>query len=210
MSEPTSLVLHYHPFSRAANVVWMLEELGQPYVLQYVDLMAGEQRTPEFRRINPMGKIPALLDGETIVTESAAIGLYLADRYAYGTLAPKADDPARGTYLRWSCFAPSVIEPGAYAHGAKWEYRAAQAGWGEYDNMLDTIEHAIGSGPWLLGERFTMADVIFGGTLRFMLRFKMVDPRPVFVDYSERLSARPAAQAAQARNDAIVEERGLG
>ena len=105
-----SLVLHYHPYSRAANVVWMLEELGVPYALQYVDLMAGEHRTPAFRAINPMGKLPTLVDGGTVVTESAAIGLYLADRYAYGTLAPRVDDPQRAAYLRWSLFAPSVIE----------------------------------------------------------------------------------------------------
>jgi glutathione S-transferase len=208
MTKP-SLTLYHHPFSRAANVVFMLEEIGHPYELRYIDLTAGEQRSPEFRRVNPMGKLPALADGDMVVTESAAIGLYLADRYAYGRLAPRVDDPERGTYLRWSFFAPSVIEPGAYARGAKWEYRAAQAGWGEYESMLDAIEHAIGAGPWLLGDRFTMADVIFGGTVRYMLQFKMLDAREAFVDYVERLSARPASLATQAKNSAIAEERGL-
>jgi glutathione S-transferase len=91
-----------------------------------------------------------------------------------------------------------VIEPAAYARGAKWDYRPAQAGWGRYDDVLDSIEQAIGEGPYLLGERFSMADVVFGGTVRYMLTFKMIDPRPAFVSYAERLSARPAAQAAQA------------
>ena len=209
MSTDKPLVLHYHPFSRAANVVWMLEEVGHPYELRYVDLMAGEQRTTEFRRVNPMGKIPALIDDDLIVTESAAIALYLGDRYAYGRLAPRVDEPARGTYLRWSLFAPSVIEPGAYARGAKWEYRSSQAGWGDYENMLDAIEHALARGPWLLGQEFSMADVIFGGTVRYMLQFKMLDARPAFVSYVERISARSAARAAQAKNDAIIEERGL-
>ena len=209
MTQPESLTLYYHPYSRAANVVWMLEELGRPYELRFVDILAGEQHKPEFHRINPMGKLPALLDGELVVTESAAIGLYLADRYAAGTLAPALDDPARGAYLRWSLFAPSVIEPGAYAHSAKWEYGAAQAGWGEYDHMLDTIEYAIGQGPWLLGDRFTMADTIFGGTVRYMTMFEMIEPRPAFTDYADRISARPAFQAAQAKNATVVEERGL-
>jgi glutathione S-transferase len=209
MAPPSSLLLYHHPYSRAANVVWMLEELGRPYELRYVDLMAGEQRTDEFRRLNPMGKLPVLADGETLVTETAAIGLYLADRYAPDVLAPALDDPARAAYLRWSLFAPSVIEPGAYAHGAKWEYRAAQAGWGDWDNMLTAIERAIGDGPFLLGERFTMADVIFGGTLRYMLLFTMLDPRPAYLAYVERCDARPAYQRAQARNAAIIEERGL-
>jgi glutathione S-transferase len=205
----STIVLHHHPFSRAANAVWMLEEIGQPYELKYIDFAANEQRTPEFRRINPMGKLPTLDDGGTIVTESAAIGLYLADRYAYGTLAPRADDPARGTYLRWSLFAPSVIEPGTMARTANWEYRSVQAGWGEYDAMLDTIERAIGTGPWLLGDRFSMADVIFGGTVRYMLMVKLLDPRPAFVAYGERLAARPACQAANAKNEAVVKARGL-
>ena len=209
MSTPTDLVLYYHPFTRAANVVWMLEEVGQPYELRYVDLKAGEHQQPEFKARNPMGKLPTLQDADTVVTESAAIGLYLADRYAYDKLAPHVDDPARGTYLRWSLFAPSVIEPGAYARGANWEYRPAQAGWGEYENMLNAMEHAIGDGPFLLGERFTMADVIFGGTVRYMLMFKMVEARPSFVAYAERLAERPAAKAAMEKNNAIIAERGL-
>lgn len=210
MPDADPLVLHYHPFSRAANVVWMLEELGRPYALRFVDLMAGEQQKAAFHAINPMGKIPALVDGETLVTESAAIGMYLADRYAHGTLCPRVDEPERGAYLRWICFAPSVIEPCAYAKGAGWEYRAAQAGWGTYENMLDATEHAIGEGPWLLGDRFTMADVIFGGTVSYMLRFKMLQPRPCFTAYAERLAGRPASQRAQARNAAEIEAHGLG
>ncbi len=209
MSESTNIVLHYHPFTRAANVVWMLEEVGQPYTLAYVDLAAGGQCREAFQSINPMGKLPTLVDADTVVTESAAIGLYLADRYAYGRLAPHVDELARGTYLRWSVYAPSVIEPGAYAKSAKWEYRAAQAGWGRYEDILDSIDRAIGDGPWLLGERFSMADVIFGGTVRYMLQFNMLESRPRFVDYTARLSARPAAQAAQAKNAAIAKEHGL-
>jgi len=210
MTTTDKLLLHYHPFTRASNVVWMLEEAGVPYELLFVDVKAGAQRTPEFLRVNPMGKLPTLVDGDTVVTESAAIGLYLADRYGYGTLAPKVDDKARATYLRWSLYAPSVIEPAAYAQGAKWEYRAATAGWGRYEDMLDSVERAIGQGPFLLGSRFTMADVIFGGTVRYMLMFKMIEPRPAFVSYVERLSARPAAQAAEAKNAAMIAQHGLG
>src|SRR5262249_14362831 len=110
-----AIVLYHHPFSRAANVVWMLEEVGAPYELRFVDLMKGAHKTPELLALNPMGKLPILTDGDAVVTESAAIGLYLADRYAYGRLAPKVDDPNRAAYLRWSFFAPSVVEPGAMA-----------------------------------------------------------------------------------------------
>ena len=209
MTDPTKLTLHYHPFSRAATVVWMLEEVGIPYELRYVDLKAGEQRTPELRKVNPMGKVPALIDGDTIVTETAAIGLYLADRHALGTLAPRLDEKERGTYYRWILFAPSVIEPGAVAKAGEWKVGVGQVGWGDYDSMLATMEHAIGRGPWLLGERFTMADLVFGATLRFMLRFKMLTTTPTFTAYVERLSERPACKAADAKNMAIAKERGL-
>src|SRR5690348_4263105 len=104
-----SLVLYHHPFSRASGVVWMLEEVGAPYELRYLDIMAGAQKSPELVAKNPMGKLPTLTDGDVVVTEAAAIGLYLADRYAYGKLCPRVEDPARGAYLRWSFYAPSVI-----------------------------------------------------------------------------------------------------
>ena len=204
-----SIVLYHHPHTRAATVVWMLEELGVPYELRYVDLAKGEHKTPEFRAINPMGKLPTLVDGDVVLTEGAAIGLYLADRYSAGNLAPALDDPARATWYRWALYAPSVIEPGAAAHSAGWAFRPGSVGWGTYEEMLDTIDVAIGASPWLLGERFSMADVIFGATLRFMLMFKMIEPRPAFLAYVERLNARPAAQAAAQRNRAIAAEHGL-
>jgi glutathione S-transferase len=187
----------------------MLEEVGQPYTLHYVDVHAGEQRQPAFREINPMGKIPVLVDGDTVITESAAIGLYLADRHALGVLAPHLDAPSRGSYLRWSLFAPTVIEPACMAKAADWKVPTGQAGWGDFDSVIASIEAAIGEGPWLLGQEFTMADVIFGATLRFMLRFEMIEPKPAFRAYVERLSARPACQAADAKNAAIIAERGL-
>jgi glutathione S-transferase len=204
-----SIVLYHHPFSRAAAAIWMLEEVGVEHDLRHVDILAGAQKAPELVALNPMGKLPILTDGDVVVTESAAIGLYLADRYAYGRLAPRVDDPARGTYLRWSLFAPSVIEPGAMAKLAGWSFKASQAGWGSHEAMLSAMESAIADRSFILGDTFSMADVIFGGTLRYMLTFKMVEPRPAFTAYAERLSARPALQRADARNAAILEKLGL-
>jgi glutathione S-transferase len=204
-----ALVLYHHPYSRAANVVWMLEEVGAPYELRYVDLMAGAHKKPEILALNPMGKLPIITDGQLVVTESAAIGLYLADRYAYGRLAPRVDEPQRGTYLRWSLFAPSVIEPGAMAKAAGWAFKESSAGWGSHEAMLAAMESAIAGRPFVLGDTFSMADVIFGGTVRYMLGFKMVEPRPAFTAYAERLTARPAWQRAEARNAAVREEHGL-
>jgi len=204
-----AVVLYHHPFSRAAAVVWMLEEVGVDYELRFVDILAGGQKAPEITALNPMGKLPVLTDGDTVVTEVAAIGLYLADRYAYGRLAPKHDDPARAAYLRWSLFAPSVIEPGSMAKMAGWPFKEGQAGWGSYEAMLRAIESAIAKPPFILGDTFSMADVVFGGTLRYMLTVKMMEPRPDVAAYIERLNARPALQRAEARNAAVRNERGL-
>ena len=134
-----TITLYHHPFSRAANVVWMLEEAGVDYTIHHVDILAGGQKSPQMLALNPMGKLPTLTDGDVVVTEAAAIALYLADRYAYGRLAPKVDDPGRGTYLRWSFFAPSVIEPGAMAKLSGWAFKEGQAGWGSFDAMRATI-----------------------------------------------------------------------
>lgn len=204
-----SIVLYHHPFSRAANAVWMLEEAGVPYELHHVDILAGAQKKPDILAMNPMGKLPILKDGDTILTEGAAIALYLADRYSYGKLAPKVDDPARAPYLRWSFFAPSVIEPGASAKLGGWNAKESQVGWGNYDSMMAAIESAIAGKDYVLGNTFSMADVVFGGTVAYMLMVKLIEPRPTLTAYAARLEARPASQRAKQRNAAIAKERGL-
>jgi glutathione S-transferase len=204
-----TLRLLHHPFSRAAGVVWTLEEIGEPYELAFVDIRAGAQKSPEHLALNPMGKVPVLIDGDAVVTEGAAIALYLADRYASGRLAPKLDDPRRAAYFRWTLFAPSVIEPGMSAKSAGWEFKPGQVGWGDHDTMVKTMEHAIAGRDYILGDQFSIADVVFGGTIRFMLRFGLLTPSPTFTAYAERLGARPACQRADARNAAIAKEHGL-
>ncbi len=204
-----AIVLHHHPWSRAANVVWMLEEVGVDYRIEHVDIMKGAQKAPELVALNPMGKLPVLVDGDAVVTESAAIALYLADRYAPNVLAPAVDAPSRSTYLRWTLFAPSVIEPGVMARANGWTYKASQAGWGEWEAMLAAMESAIARGPFVLGDRFSMADVVFGGTLRYMLMVKSLEPRPTFAAYVERLAERPACRRADAKNADIAKAHGL-
>src|SRR5215472_16509951 len=175
-----SITLYHHPFSRAANVVWALEELSVPYELRFVDVMKGAQKAPDIVALNPMGKLPILTDGDALVTESAAIALYLADRYSPGKLAPALDDPARGTYLRWSLFAPSVIEPATAAKGSGGQFKPSQVGWGTYESTIAAMESAVTGRSFVLGDRFSMADCVFGGTVRFMLRFKVVEATPTF------------------------------
>jgi len=204
-----TITLYHHPFSRAAGTVWALEEIGQPYELKFVDLMKGAHKAPDIVALNPMGKLPILTDGDAIVTEAAAIALYLADCYAPGKLAPALDDPRRGTYLRWSLYAPGVIEPGALAKTGGWNFKPSQAGWGEYDAMIGAMESALAGKDFILGDTFSMADVIFGGTLRYMLMVKSIEERASFKAYAERLHQRPALQRADAKNKAVMEAHGL-
>jgi glutathione S-transferase len=180
----------------------MLEEVGVPYERRFVDFAAGEHKQDDFLALNPMGKLPVLTDGDALVTESAAIALYLADRYAPGRLAPALDDAKRGTYLRWSFFSPSVIEPGLMARAAGWTYKDSQAGWGNYQSMLAAMTTAIADRQFLLGNEFSMADVVFGGTVAYMLQFGTLEPLPVFTAYVKRLGERPALQRANAINAA--------
>ncbi|MEM6862675.1 MAG: glutathione S-transferase family protein [Myxococcota bacterium] len=203
-----SLTLFHHPYSRASGVVWALEEVGQPYVLRYVDIHAGEQKKTEFLAKNPMGKLPTLLDGATVLTESAAISLYLADRYAPGRLAPSLDDPRRAAFLRWSFFAPSVVEPSVMAKLNSWSFREVSAGWGNHDSVLVTLKKAL-EGSFILGQTFSMADVVLGSTLRTLLQFDLIEPEAEFVAYVGRLTQRPALQRADARNAAVAREHGL-
>jgi glutathione S-transferase len=205
-----SITLYHHPFSRAANVVWFLEEIGVPYELRFVDIMAGAQKAPDILALNPMGKVPILKDGELVVTEVAAIGLYLADRYSLGELAPSPDDAARAAYLRWCLFSPSVIEPAVSAKTAGAQFKSSQVGWGTYESMIASMESAIAGRSYILGDRFSMADCIFGGAVRYLLRFKVIEATPTFTAYAARLAARPAAQRADAKNAAVAKEHGLG
>ncbi len=204
-----SIVLYHHPYSRAATALWMLEEVGVPYDLRDVDIMKGAQKSAEILALNPMGKLPTLTDDDLVVTEVAAIGLYLADRYAYGRLAPKVDSAERGTYLRWSLFAPSVIEPGAMAKMLGWTYKDGQAGWGSNEAMLNSMQSALSHGDYILGDTFSMADAIFGGTLRYMLQFNMIEARDVFTNYAARLGERLAMKRADARHAELLVSLGL-
>ncbi|MBS0292037.1 MAG: glutathione S-transferase family protein [Proteobacteria bacterium] len=203
------ITLYYHPYSRASGTLWALEEAGVPYELKVLDLMKGEQKGPELLALNPMGKVPTLVDGDVVVTEAAAIALYLADRYAPVRLAPALEDPRRGTYLRWSFFAPSVIEPAVMARAGNWQVRESSAGWGNQDTMLAALHSAIAGRSFVLGDNFSMADVVLGGTLRYMMDFKLIASTPALHAYIDRLNERPAYQRAATRNQAMRKQLGL-
>jgi glutathione S-transferase len=181
--------------SRAFTARWMLAELDLPYRFEPIDLRKGEQKSAAYRAINPMGKVPALRDGETIVTETGAICLYLADRYGYARLCPALDDPRRGAYFRWTVFATAVAEPGIYIRDDDLE-AARGRGWGLFADVLAALDAALTPGPWLLGDQFTAADVSLGAVLSVALFNKRFEPTAAIAAYNERLAARPAYKRA--------------
>jgi glutathione S-transferase len=195
----SDITLYFSPASRSFTARWMLEEIGVPYRVQTVDIRKGDQKRADYLAINPMGKVPALVDGPVLVTESPAICLYLADRYSYGVLAPKIDAPERGSYLRWMIFATAVLEPAALRGDDDPDaYTSSERGWGNYKTVVNTLKGALEPGPWLLGDQFTAADVMLGAVLGFAIFNKRITNEPVLEAYNARLAAREAQQRAAA------------
>ena len=196
-----NLTLYHAAPSRSSIVLWMLEEVGQPYDVKLISLKDGDNLKPDYLAVNPMGKVPALKHGDAIITEAAAICTYLADEFPAAKLNVPVGTPARGLYLKWLFFGPSVFEPAMTdrAFPRKEDPRAAALGWRGFDQVLDIMAQGIGQGPWLMGERFTAADVVIGAGLRYGMMFKLVPERPEFVSYAARIGARPAAQRAEAK-----------
>src|SRR5262245_48608342 len=196
MGTASDLTLYGTVLSRTFTARWMLGELGVEYRFENVDIRKGEQKRPEYLALNPMGKVPTLRDGDVVVTEAVAICLYLADRYGYGTLAPRVEDPARGTYLRWSVFAASVLEPALGTPRNDDPVTAFRVGWGDFEAVLSSLERALTPGPYILGERFSAADVALGAVVAFGLFNKLMPARPAVAAFHQRITARPAQQAA--------------
>lgn len=191
------LALYHMAPSRSSTVLWMLEEIGRPYDLRQV--RQGGTRTPDFLAINPMGKVPALLHDGVVITEAAAICCYLADAFPQAGLAVPIGDAQRGPYLKWLFFGPSCFEP-ALTDRLLDRPAAPQGavGWGDADTVLDVLTRALTPGPFLLGDRFTAADVVIGSGIRWALTIKAIPERPEFLAYASRLAGRPALQRATA------------
>jgi glutathione S-transferase len=178
--------------------LWILEEAGQPYEKELIDIRAGAQSTAAYHAINPMEKVPAIADGEARVAESAAICAYVAERYPDAGLAPPVGDPLRGRYLQWMAFSAGCVEPAFTQKMTKIQIPPMAAGWGDFDRVFNVIDEAVAKGPWILGERFSAADVMIGGDLFFGINvLKIVEPKPASAAYVARCISRPAFQRAQ-------------
>lgn len=200
------IVFYTNPMSRGRIVRWMLEEVGQPYravVLDYGTAM----KAPDYLALNPMGKVPTITHGEVTVSECAAICAYLADAFPQAGLAPALDDPMRGPYLRWMFFAAGPVEAAVTARSLGLlapADKAGMVGYGTFDTVIDTLETAVSGGPYILGERFSAADVYVGSQIAWGLQFKSIPERPAFAAYAARITAREAAVRARALDDALI------
>ncbi|NNM20938.1 MAG: glutathione S-transferase family protein [Gammaproteobacteria bacterium] len=194
--------LFWCPQTRASRAVWLLEEAGVEYERVLIDVRKKDAKNdPAFLAASPMRKVPALEDGAVRVADSAAICLYIADRYPQQALAPPVDSPLRGRYLFWMTYAPGVIEPAMAEKFAGWETARGQRGWGDFELMIETWERELGDAPWLLGEQFSAADIMVGSSAVFMRMFGIMPDSPRLNDYADRCLARPAYQRALALDE---------
>jgi len=179
MSTDRDIALYHAPNTRSSGALILLEELGAPFELRVINMKAGEQRQPAYLAVNPMGKVPAVVHGDALITEQVAIFLYLADLFPAAKLAPALGDPLRGPYLRWlvyygSCFEPAIVDRALKREAAP----PAMSPYGDYDTMLKTLTDQLARGPFILGERFSAADVLWGTALGWMTTFKVVPEAP--------------------------------
>jgi len=192
--------LFWCPQTRALRALWLLEEAGVPYERIHIDIRDPKAKAdPAFRAVSPQGKVPALEDGPARISDSGAICIYIADAYPQAQLAPSIGDPQRGAYLQWVMFTNSCIEPAMVERFQQLKPNPGVHGWGDFDSVIARLREGLQPGPWILGERFSAADVMLASAVRFMRLFKLIgDDETVLKDYAERCLARPAAQRALA------------
>ena len=209
MPSSRHVTLHHSPNTRSTGALILLEELGADYELNVLNMKTGDQRKAPYLAVNPMGKVPAVEHAGALVTEQGAVFLYLADLYPEAGLAPPIGDPLRGPYLRWMVFYGSSFEPAVIDRALKREPAPASTNpYGDYDTMLATLTAQLAKGPYLLGETFSAADVLWGTALGWTTRFKLVPETPVIMDYVARVGARPAVARARAKDAELAAAQG--
>lgn len=197
-------LLHHAPMSRSNIAHWMLEELGVPYRLNLLSLERQDQKRPEYLAINPLGKVPALEHKGVVITEAAAICAYLADEYPQAGLSVPAGDARRGLYFRWLFFSPTCLEQAMLDRASDRAPASARtSSYGDYDLVVETVARAVATGPFLLGEQFTAADVVIGSCVRWGTMMKLLPERSEFADYHGRLQQRPGLRRSFAKNQEL-------
>lgn len=202
-----ALILYHNPKSRSAGARVLLEALDVPYTIELIDLAAGENRTPGFLALNPLGKLPTLLHGDAVITEQVAITIYLADRFPAARLAPALDDPKRGPYLRWLAFYAACFEPALVDHASKRvPLDPSMSPYRDYETVIETLVAQLARGDYLQGHTLTAADLLWGTALKWTTEFGIVPKRPEIVAYMKRVGAHPAVIRAGELDAALMAE----
>lgn len=200
------LVLYTNPMSRGRIARWMMEEIGQPYRAEILGFDAS-MKSADYKALNPMGKVPTLVHGDTVITECAAICAYMADAFPQAGLAPEPNSRLRGPYYRWMFFAAGPVEAAVSNKAFGLEVppdRTRAIGYGTYADVMDTLEYALTRNDYVAGDRFSAADVYVGSQVLWGLQFGTIEKRPAFEAYGARLAARPAARRAAEIDDALI------
>lgn len=195
MTTSRKITFFHSPHTRSSGVLTLLEELNAPYELRVLNMKAGEQRQSDFLAVNPLGKVPALMDDDILVTEQVAICIHLADRFPQAGLAPSLDDPQRGAYLRWlvfyaACYDSALVDRSLDRKPAD----PMHTPYGDFDSMLSVVESRLTQSTFLLGDKISAADILWGVGLGWGMAVGLVPQRPVLAEYAARLGARPAAK----------------
>lgn len=209
---PGKIQFHTNPMSRGQIARWALHEAGADYDQHIVTL--GWDNTRDYRAINPMGKVPAIVHGETVVTEAAAICLYLAEAFPEAGLRPDGLSET-ADYLRWTFFASGPVEQAIVAHSFKWDASLdargqSTVGFGSYDRVVEVLAGMLRERDYVCGDRFTAADIYVGAQVDWGITFKTLPELPEFTAYAERLRSRDAYKAAKAIDGALIAEMQAG
>jgi len=205
VSQKPEVTLYHWPHSRSATALELIEELGAPYRLEVIDITKGVQNEPAFLAINPMGKLPTVKVGDTVVTEQVAIFIYLSDLFPEAGLTPAIDDPLRGPWLRWLVYYAACFEPAMMDKALKREApQKMSSPYGSFDLVMETVRGQIGKGRYFLGERMTTVDVLWASALGWMTSFGVVEKTPDIAAYLECMGDRPGAKRAATINEKIL------
>jgi glutathione S-transferase len=196
------LTLYHAPRSRSFRTLWLLEEIGAPFELKVVSIRRGDgSGAADSSNPHPLGKVPALDHDGRVVFETSAIALYLTDLFPESGLGPKIGDSERGAYLSWLAYYGGVFEPSLTAKFLKIQHVYGTFGWGPFEEVLEHLGRTLAASPYLLGEKFSAADIVYGGSLPLLMSRGIVPETEVFKAYAARVTARPAVARAQARDN---------
>jgi glutathione S-transferase len=202
-------LIHYHaPRTRSTAPRMLLEELQAPYETRLLNLKLGDQRKSDYLAINPLGKVPSIVDKGVVVTEQVAIFIYLADAFPQAGLAPAIGDPLRGSYLRWLALYGSAFEPAMIDHAQKHDPESrTMSAYGSYDDVVALLRAQLAAGPYILGETFSAADILWGTALRWMVAFGLLEGSPEISAYVDRIVTRPLIQKISADDAALAAQQ---